>query len=143
MNKKLFFLITIIMSWLNFYLLHCSISFELIQNTYSDKDNMAFLLFLPIFYIVVAIIKVGMNLFLLYAMIFLSKNSRIDFKLVLISKMDAILWKIISAGLCVGIIILMVACYKFLVQNNVIGCIYSISSGFLMILYIIAFSELR
>jgi hypothetical protein len=104
---------------------------------------MAFLLFLPIFYIVVAIIKVGMNLFLLYAMIFLSKNSRIDFKLVLISKMDAILWKIISAGLCVGIIILMVACYKFLVQNNVIGCIYSISSGFLMILYIIAFSELR
>jgi hypothetical protein len=131
------------MSWLNFYLLHCSISFELIQNTYSDKDNMAFLLFLPIFYIVVAIIKVGMNLFLLYAMIFLSKNSRIDFKLVLISKMDAILWKIISAGLYAGIIILMVACYKFLVQNNVIGCIYSISSGFLMILYIIAFSELR
>jgi hypothetical protein len=96
MNKKLFFLITIIMSWLNFYLLHCSISFEIIKNTYSDKDNMAFLLFLPIFYIVVVIIKIGMNLFLSYVMLFLFPNSRVDFKLVFISKMDTVLWKIIQ-----------------------------------------------
>lgn len=139
MNKKKFWGLLLLLSWINYYLLYCAIKYELNANLYSDMDNMASILFIPIIYIGVAIIKIGMNVFSFIDVIYFPLHTKINLNLFLINKKDFLLWKIISILFYMGIILFMIACCKSWMQNNIIGSVYFISNQLLLFLYLVWF----
>lgn len=139
MSKKKFWIILILISWSNYYLLYRAINCELNSNYYFNFDNMASLIFIPIIYIIVVAIKIGVNILTFVDAFYFSSCATINFGLFFIHKKDSILCKIINIVFYISILALIIPCYKSGIQNNIIGSFYFISNQLLLLLYFIWF----